>query len=274
MKYVDKSNESSANPIIDRYLTQARRQPAYFSKTLYTYFWGSRGKHRLIDTVLLPEQSHLCCYCQKRLGDHHDGDVTIEHIIRQHIPDAASMQMYFKPQYVGLNASNVCHSDDFVQRRWRPKPYPHRVAYHNFAIACKKCNAARQHQDLDIPFLYPLIESEVRYNRSTGKATWTNDPFVPSLTEKFTLDKLELNTPLLKAIRAIWMYGKDHPTASYSTPDTVVDRGQRRDLVYRTMAESASHNSWFSLVDQDAFISLLTDGLWNELLKYDYFATI
>lgn len=274
MKYVNKSNESLANPIIDHYLAFARRQPWYCSKKLYTGFWGNRGKHQLIDSVLLPEQSYTCCYCQKHLGSHCDGDVTIEHIIRQHIPDAASMTMYFKPQYIGLNARNVCHSDDFVQKNKHPKPYPHRVAYHNFAIACQRCNTARQHQDLDIPFLYPLIESEVTYNRSTGKAKWNNDPFIPSLTEKYTLDKLELNVPLLKAIRAIWLYGKDHPVSSYSTPDTIANKSQRRDLIYRTMAESASHNPWFSLDDQDAFISLLTDGLWNELLKFDYFATI
>lgn len=275
MKYTDKSNEAAGNPIIDRYLSFARNQPWYSAKELYKGFWGSRGKHELIDTVLLPEQKHLCCYCQKRIGDHTDPDATIEHIIRQGIPDLASMLPYFKPEYIGLNAQNVCYADDFVNNNWSPKPYPHKVAYHNFAVACDRCNTARGHQEIDTPFLYPNIEAEVIYDRSTGKAKWNNDPFVPTkITDVLTLDKLELNTPLLKAIRAIWLFGKDHPTANYSTPDTIKTLGQRRELIYRTMGESFAHNRWFSLDDQDAFLSLITDGLWNELLKYDYFATI
>lgn len=273
MKYIDKSNEADGNPIIDRYLRFARKQPWYCAKELYKGFWGSRGKHQLIDNVLLPEQSYLCCYCQKRISDHTDSNATVEHIIRQDVANVTVMRSYFKPQYIGLNAQNVCHTDDFVNNRMRPKPYPHRVAYHNFAIACQKCNAARGHQEIDIPFLYPSIEEEVIYDRATGKAKWINDPFVPSLTEKYTLDKLELNAPILKAIRAIWIFGKDHPVENYSTPDTIRKLKHRKELIYRAMAESAAHNKWFSVDDMNAFISLITDGLWSELLKYDYFAT-
>lgn len=274
MKYINKISDTKANSIVDHYLCFARRQPWYCAQELYRGFRGSRGKHQLIDTILLPEQSHLCCYCQKHLSNHSDADVTVEHIIRQGIHDFKSMIPYFKPQYIGLNKQNVCHTDDFVNNNLRPRPYPHKVAYHNLAIACRRCNVARGHQEIDSPFLYPLIETEVTYDRSTGKVIWNNDPFVPSLTEKFTLDKLELNTPILKAIRAIWLFGKDHPVAGYSTPNTIGTLGQRRDLIYRAMAESAAHNRWFSLDDQDAFISLLSDGLWNELLKYNYFANI
>lgn len=274
MRYIPKSREAAANPIIDRYLRTAEQQSWYCAKELYKQFRGSLGKHRLIDNVLLPEQGYRCCYCQKQLGNHTDKEVTIEHIIRQGISNYLSMLQYFKPQYLGLDARNVCHTDDFVRGRHQTPPYPHRVAYHNFAIACRRCNDARGHQDVDIPFLYPNIASEVSYDRATGKAKWNNDPFVPSLTEKYTLDKLKLNTPLLKAIRAVWLFGKDHPLRGYSTPDTVRGLDQRRDLIYRTMAASFKNNRFFSLDDQDAFISLLTDELWKELLKYDYFATI
>ena len=230
MKYIDKSHEAAANNIIDHYLGFARRQPWYCAKELYKGFRGNRGKHELIDNVLIPEQSHLCCYCQKRMGDH--TDVTIEHIIRQGIANEVAMRPYFKPEYKGLNARNVCHTDDFIQNNRRPKPYPHKVAYHNFAIACQRCNTAREHQDIDIPFLYPNIETEVTYDRSTGKVKWNNDPFVPSLTEKYTLDKLELNVPILKAIRAIWIFGKDHPAANYSTPDTIRTLSKLPKLAY------------------------------------------
>lgn len=274
MKYIDKSNEQAANLIIDSYLSFARRQPWYCAKELYNGFRGGRGKHNLIDSVLLPEQHHLCCYCQKRISDHTDPDATIEHIIRQGIPDFASMLPYFKPEYTGLNAQNICHTDDYVHNGWSPKPYPHKVAYHNFAIACDKCNTARGHQEIDTPFLYPDIETKVEYDRSTGKAEWKNDPFVPTLKEKFTLDKLGLNDPLLKAIRAVWLFGKDHPAEDYSTPDTVKTLGQRRELIFRAMGESFAHNRFFSIDDENSFLKLITDEFWNELLKYDYFATV
>lgn len=107
MLYVDKSHEHQANPIIDKYLRFAKKQWWYHSHQLYSGFRGSRGKHKLIDTVLLHEQSHLCCYCLKRMGDHADPDVTIEHIIRRSIPDFQSMKACFHPQYAGLNAKNV-----------------------------------------------------------------------------------------------------------------------------------------------------------------------
>lgn len=274
MKYVHKSNETRANRIIDSYLRFARKQTWYSASEIYKGFWGSRGKHHLIDNILLPEQSNLCCYCQKRLTDHSDVNVTIEHIIRQGIANEMSMLPFFKPEYLGLNIHNVCHTDNYVNNNIRPKPYPHKVAYHNFAIACQRCNCARGHQDIDIPFLYPSIENDVIYDRYCGKAKWVSDPFVPQLTDKYTLDKLELNTPLLKAIRTVWMVGKDHPVSNFSTPDTIKTLDQRRDLIYRSMGQAAIQNRWFSLDDQDAFLSLLTDELWDEVLKFDYFGKI
>lgn len=274
MKYVNKSNEAIANPIIDRYLAFAKRERWYSAVELYKGFRGGRGKHDLIDQILLPEQDNQCCYCRQKIQGH--TEATIEHIIRQSIPNAVAMIRYFKPQYVGLNDQNICHTDDYVSGQNRPGQYPHKVAYHNFAIACPMCNMARGHQDIDPPFLYPTIDQEVDYNRQTGELTWLTDPesikAIP--TAPPTVEKVCLNKPLLKAIRAVWFYGVDHPTATYSTPDTITCEAEKQELVYLTFGNALSSDPFFTVEDMEAYLSLLKPHFWDMALKYAYFATI
>lgn len=276
MKYILKNNESDANSIIDGYLSFAKSQPWYRASELYRSFRGSRGKHDLIDQILLPEQEHLCCYCQMHIADHTDSYATIEHIIRQSTPNAAAMERYFKPEYIGLNQFNVCHSDDYVAGHSLPGQYPHRVAYHNFAIACQECNSNRGHQEIDPPFLYPDIEQETTYNLQTGEVNWNGDPVRhdPMNFDKLTEDKLHLNRPLLKAIRTVWFYGSKHPTQTYSTPDTVTTIEERNELVYRAFGEALSASESFTVEDLNSFLSLLTEHFWNITLKYKYFASV
>lgn len=276
MKYIHKVNQQTANPIIDRYLTFARRQTWYSADELYHGFWGGRGKHQLIDSILLPEQGHLCCYCQKHIIDHNDADSTIEHIIRQRIPNRAMMHRYFKPQFVGLNSANVCFTDDYVAGTSSPGQYPHKVAYHNFAIACRMCNSARGHSEVDPLFLYPNINNEVQYNRKTGELEWLTDPELikDTPTERPTVVKVNLNSSLLRAIRTIWFYGKDHPQADYSTPNTVKNEEQKRELVYNAFGEALNNNNVFSMEDFEIYLSLLTPQMWDVTLKYAYFEII
>lgn len=276
MKYIQKVNQQIANPIIDGYLSFAKIQPWYSSAELYKGFWGRRGKHQLMDSVLLPEQQYLCCYCQRRIIDHNDADSTIEHVIRQSTPDRASMQRYFRPQFVGLNSANVCFTDDYITGASAPGQYPHKVAYHNFAIACRACNSARDHNEIDPLFLYPNIENEVYYDRKTGELTWQTDPEqvkkVPM--ERPTVEKVNLNNPLLRAIRTVWFYGKDHPQSKYSTPNTVTNEMQKRELVYNAFGEALDSNQEFSMEDFDIYLSLLTPQMWDITLKYAFFGTI
>lgn len=276
MKYIHKDNQQTANPIIDAYLSFAKSQPWYSADELYRGFWGKRGKHQLIDTVLLPEQAHLCCYCQKHIIDHNDADSTIEHVIRQSTPDRASMRRYFNPRFVGLNSANICFTDDYVAGVSTLGQYPHRVAYHNFAIACRMCNSARGHSEIDPLFLFPDIENEVQYDRRTGELEWLTDPesikAVP--LERPTVEKVNLNNSLLRAIRTIWFYGKDHPQPEYSTPDTITSESQKRELVYNAFGEALSHNPEIGIMDLESYLSLLTPQMWDVILKYDFFETI
>lgn len=274
MEYINKDNEARANLIIDGYLDIARAE-SYDARHLYSQFGSFSRKNELVDNILLPEQSNLCCYCMRSLPDH--TFATIEHIIRQSIPDYDSMSRYFRLRLGGLNSHNICHTDDYLAGNSLPGQYPHKVAYHNFAIACIKCNNTRGQNDIDPPFLYPNIHDEVNYNRQTGELTWLNDPesIKPVPQALPTVEKVGLNDSLLKAIRSVWFFGKDHPTITYSTPDTVSNEVEKQELVYRTFGAALSSNPSLTMDDLDAFISLLTPHIWNNIvLKYSYFATV
>ncbi len=273
MKYINKNNEVIANPIIDDYLSLARAE-SYGADRLYRQFGSFPRKNDLVDNVLLPEQENYCCYCMRYLPNH--SYATIEHIIRQGIPDNASMMRYFRLNWGGLNRHNICHTDDYLAGRSILGQYPHKVAYHNFAMACLKCNNNRGDKDIDPFFLYPNIQQEVYYNRQTGELTWLTDPEllkpVPTLP---TVEKVELNSSLLKAIRVIWFFGKDHPTPAYSTPDTVSNEDEKQELVYRAFGEALSSDPYLTMEDMKAFLSLLTSHVWNNfVLRYSYFGTV
>ena len=142
-------------------------------------------------------------------------------------------------------------------------------------MACEECNGnkGRGHQEIDPLFFYPNIHQEVGYNRTNGEMTWLTDPEATNLLsiELPTVEKVNLNRPLYKAIRAIWLYGKDHPTATYSTPDTITNQADKEDLILRTLDNAIVSDP---LTDIDVFIDMIVPQYWNELLKYSYFASI
>lgn len=273
MKYINKNNEAHANPIMDDYLTIARAE-SYDADHLYKQFGSFSRKNELIDNVLLPEQDNLCCYCMRSLPNH--TYATIEHIIRQSIPDNASMSRYFKLHLRGLDIHNICHTDDYLAGKSLPGQYPHKVAYHNFAMACPMCNNNRGDKDIYPLFLYPNIQQEISYNRQTGELTWLTDPeLIKPLPALPTVEKVGINSSLLKAIRSVWFFGKDHPTATYSTPDTVSNEVEKQELVYLAFGEALSFDPSFTMEDMNTFLSLLTPHIWqNFVLKYSYFATL
>lgn len=274
MKAIVKNQAANANLLIDQYLNWARRQRWFSFRQIYRHFTNRYGKSNLIDNILLPEQNHLCCFCQRRLADHTCS--TIEHIIPKSKNNAAEIVPYFQLGYPGLNANNICHSIDFVNNNHLQGQYPHEVAYYNFVIACEKCNGNR-----DCDFVEPLYldsnkVNDVAYDRKTGEVTWRTDPVYtnPNTLDRPTLEKIELNTPLLKAIRAVWLYGKDYPTDTYSTPDTIQNLQDRSDLVYRTLGAALDSDPYLDNEDLNAYIELLKNGIWQLVLEYDYFGTI
>ena len=277
MKSINKINDLAANAIIDPYLTFARTQPWFLTDDIYNnHFTNRYGKRDLIDAVLLPEQDCRCCYCMKRFNIHNDQDATIEHAIPRSTSHGNSFTDYFALNYPGLNNRNICHTQDYKDGINSQGQYPHHIAYHNYAIACHCCNNKRNNLIIGFPYFLPHNRQHISYNRATGKITWYDDPklFDGSQESDLMVNVVGLNRPFLKAIRAVWLYGKDHPMENYSTPDTVSNEEERLELIYRSFGAALEADANFSTLDIEGFIALETQAGWNEVLKYDYFASI
>ena len=270
METIVKTNDVAANAIIDSYLAWTQTQRWYgvnidhlYGKLGLKLATGFNNRQRLVDTVLLPEQGNRCCYCMRRIEDHTD-DASIEHIVPKSTTSRAELSHYFSVRSGGLNAANVCLSQDFINNGSVAPPYPHHVAYQNYAVACKRCNSARWHHPIEPIFLFAGIHEEVQYNQFTGEVTWPLDPVysdpIPGLP---TLEAADVNRPILKAIRAVWSYVRRNGL----NPEA----GSRSDLIYGAMGDSLTANPAMSEDDFSAYLSLNTDEMWNLFMKYDYF---
>ena len=270
METIVKNNEAAANAIIDQYLMWAQSQLWYGVDIVHLYdklglklATGFNIKQRLIDNILLPEQNNRCCYCLRRMTDHND-DASIEHIVPQSLTSRAGLAHYFSARSGGLNGANVCLSQDFIINGSVPPPYPHHAAYHNFVAACRTCNSARWHHEIEPLFLFAGIHAEVNYDEYTGRAEWPNDPALTDPVPKLpTLEAADVNRPILKAIRVVWFYARRN-----GLKPTLVNRS---DLIYGSVGESLAANPAMTDDDFDAYMSLNTEQMWDLFMKYDYF---
>ena len=90
------------------------------------------------------------------------------------------------------------------------------------------------------------------------------DPAYVSVTPTLpTLEKLDLNRPILKAIRAVWFYAKSQGLNPYIA--------NREDLIYGAIGESLTIQPSMSDDEFNAFLSLNVEEMWKILLKYQYF---
>ncbi len=267
MEHIDKKSEHEANDIIDAYLNLVCL-PGISERTIYDDFTANDGKHKLIDNVLLPEQEYRCCYCMMKMGNCREA--SIEHVIPQSIRNKGDFLQYFNTRAKNyLNYENVCLTSDFIKGRFVFPPYPHVMSYYNFSIACTDCNNHRGSQYIEPLFFYPDIKNEIQYNEKTGEMNWSADPVLNngSSVDLPTIEKVELNTPLLKAIRCVWFYAKSHK----------IDLGklkqvdERYEILYQVAGEAIVADCHFNDETLKAYLNLQTDKYWNKLLKYDYF---
>lgn len=271
MRTIVKNHDNEANAIIDPYLLWAQTQSWYglqcgkqlYDKLRLRIATGENNRQRIVDEVLLPEQLHRCCYCLRRIDDHSD-NASVEHIVPESTNSNRELTHYFSSRSAGLNSTNVCLTSDFISHGNVAPPYPHHVAYHNFAVACIDCNLHRGHSVIEPLFLFSGIENEVSFDSHTGEADWANDPVYSNpMPELPTIEKLGLNRPLLKAIRTVWFYAKSKkiPLAT----------ANRNNLIYEIIGESLAFQPIMADEDFNAYLSLTKDEMWNTLLKYDYF---
>ena len=271
MEYIDKANEVTANVIVDDYLqwAQSRGKTAanLYADMRKHKFHGVNCKHQLIDTVLLPEQSHRCCYCMRHLQDH--SQVTIEHVIPQSVTNVADMQHYYDGRALHMTPTNICETMAYIANGYNGgTAYPHKVAYHNCAAACAECNNARGNEVIEPMFFFEGIDEEVEYNDVTGRMDWGNDPVNtnPNPLELPTIEKVGLNNRRLRFTRAILFYLKRNGMTL-----TSISRDLREEVVYNVLGDILNENVAFSEDDLSVLSDMTTDLYWNQLSDYDYF---
>lgn len=273
MEFINKSNSVAANNIIDAYLNWAKDNNCDESK-LYSSLGqysldGLSCKNKIIKEVLLPEQSHRCCYCMRRLDAY--AGVTLEHIIPQSVSSQDDLNRYFAKRINGLNPTQLCLTRDYFSNKSIFPPYPLKVAYYNFAASCcsrNHCNNYRQNQYIEPLFLIPQINSEVVYNSVTGEGTWPNDPINQDINsfELPTLEKVGLNNAIVKIYRALWGYLYRN---NIKYDDVLPD--DRSCLLYDLLGDILECDSDVDSNILTAIIDLQKDLYWKRACDYDYF---
>lgn len=279
MKFIDKTlKKKEGEQIISEFLDCFHKRTGAYPKDMFNAFSTEiddahnhvRFRKRLVESVLMMEQSSLCCYCMRKLSECQK--VTIEHIMPNHAQDKAELDEYRTKK---TELDGLLHPDDFMaQSPIVYPPYPHSIAYQNMILSCDGdlfkennaksvcCNIKREHRFLPPFVLYNDIEQRFNYTVD-GLAEWIDDPEPPE-SKKNAMRILGLNISVLKMVRRIWFFCIDHGL------DPRVDK--KNDIINTMMGYLASPD--ITEKDTNMLFNFKKDKYWKLLLEYDAFATI
>ncbi|KAA2242638.1 hypothetical protein F0L74_08880 [Chitinophaga agrisoli] len=196
MKYIDKSiNESAGKQVVDALLNNCW-DPVDTIYKAADYDGLCKPPYRNpILSLMLGEQSNLCCYCMKEISSR---NTTLEHIIPHKI-NVGDFPAYLTTSEL---IDNVIHKEDFDKRTRiiPPAQYPHDIAYHNLIASCDSnlhCNNYRSNKKI-APLIFDAnIETLVEYDKAGN-----------TYSEKYENDLgalgLSLANSPLRLIRMIW----------------------------------------------------------------------
>lgn len=279
MKFIDKKlKKQEGEQIVSEFLDCFHERTGAYPNDMFNAFNTEiddahnhvKFRKRLVDSVLMPEQNGLCCYCMRKLSECQK--VTIEHVMPNHAKDKAELDEYRtrKTELDGLP-----HPDEFrLQSPIVYPPHPHPIAYQNMILSCDGdlfkensarpvcCNHKRGHRFLPPFVLYNDIVQKFEYTVD-GMAEWTDDPEPPE-SKKNAMRLLGLNNYVLRMVRRIWFFCIDH---------SLDPRVDGKDVIINTML-----GYWASQSITEQEINMLLnfkkDKYWTLLLEYDAFAAI
>lgn len=279
MKFIDKTlKKEEGEQIVTEFLDCFHKRTGAYPSDMFNAFSTeiddahehARFRKRLVESVLMPEQNGLCCYCMRKLSECQK--VTIEHIMPNHAKDKEELDEYRtrKTELDGLP-----HPDEFrLQTPIAYPPHPHPIAYQNLILSCDGdlfkeknarpvcCNLKREHRFLPPFVLYNDIMHRFNYTVD-GMAEWLDDPEPPE-SRKNAMRILGLNNYLLRMVRRIWFFCIDY---------NLNPRVDRKDDIINTMlGYLASQN--ITEQETNMLLNFKKDKYWKLLLEYDAFATI
>lgn len=245
------------------------------------------GYHQDMLTELCLLQNYYCCYCMRRIGEnqHH---ATLEHIIPQSLGStfglsrAENMRInkelsdYYAFGHDAISLRRVRLTAYFLDVR-KPRhipPYPHTVAYHNFAMSCDgsflpdtissaSCNNPRGNKLINPVYLASDIEAQVEYNKAGAMLPKSGVRLYTDIT--LCIDKAKLNCKQLTEIRRLWYEFRKLPLQDLYLLQNFNEITRRGKLVAKLMPIYGPKES-SRLAQQYARISQ-----WATFLAYDWF---
>ena len=274
MRYINKAlhknqGEKIVTEFLERFFTRKNVFPSDFYNAFSSEIDDNNGgvtfRDRLRDSVLLPEQQGLCCYCLRRLDK--CKKITVEHLMRNHAADKAELDTY-RSRPTALDG--IPHSDEYrAGALTSVPPHPHSIAYQNLVLSCDGdffkegtknscCNLKRLNKFIPPLPLYSDIDLTFVYH-ADGMAEWTRDPQPPE-SQKNAVKILKLNNSILKMVRRIWFFCKDNG---------LDPRNDDRNIIVNTMI---GYLDPLSDVRASAILrNFKKANYWNLLLEYEAF---
>jgi hypothetical protein len=266
MEFIDKTVlETRGEAIVTNFLRELKAEGATYPRDLYDTFKSAKNDEGillkdLLTDLLMEEQHNYCCYCMRKL-DAADEEKTVEHLIPNKIKSKKEFDTYLNSETV-LNDKTVCWADEFIEKEeLNFPPYPHSIAYHNLSISCNgkisrssnasHCNLKRGNKYVKPFILHPQINKEFEYN-TDGFVHWEDEQ---------SIDKLGLNTDLLRMIRRIWFYANKKESNLLELNDS------QRNKFLIELEKEVPDDEW------DMLFNFKSEPYWNLLKKYNYFAS-
>lgn len=196
MKFIDKSiNEKAGKRVVDSLLEESwSALDSCYKGADYNGLCKPEFRNQIL-SLILDEQSSLCCYCLKEIFP---GDTTIEHIIPNRLK-VADFDSYLVADEL---TNNVIHKDLFDRstKVIPPLHYPHDIAYHNIIASCDSkthCNNYRGDKKIKPLVFDTNIGHLVEYDKAGNPSS------VEFENDLQKLGLLNSNSPLT-FIRRIW----------------------------------------------------------------------
>lgn len=291
MEFIDKANGKSwAHPILKAFLDRCALMNPYPSDLFaemkndvdpdITINPQRKNTYlRILEGILnethkdedLQNGEGYCCYCMRRINASNIHS-TIEHVIPKSVSDIDTYSKYFSvPSELEADQHVMVLKEVFFTRhKNQAPPFPHHIAYENFAASCdgrlpqsnsqhKCCNNFRGDNYIPPIMFMRNIHNEFKYKSQSGFVIWKDNPNIDKRSRKDYIDTLGLNCEKLRMIRMIWAY------LSSNQMDCNLSQVDRRMVIDKLRPN-------IQYFDKDLFQDfLVNDDYWNLLEEYRYF---
>lgn len=234
---------------------------------------------RQMKDVVLRNQSHLCCYCMRRLET--ADDVDLEHIIPQ---STRNVDVNYYRSAPGLSEGDIVLTKDYIRAHNQERPpYPHTVAYNNLVASCYGtfpkmmgdeaelcdesicCNNVRKNYDAYPIYYIENVSDLIIYHKWGNLYENPDSPMHEKVRDVIVHAKLKCET--LQSIRQLWYVLRNYPIEQiYECQD---DGIKRKGL----LAEALDNSDLSPMRIGKLMSQFEKQEYWKTFMLYDWFKT-